>query len=140
MNAITIAQLAQSTLDGTLPFPEILRRLIDEGVEAYRVDYRTRQFTFYGAAGGMVSAPLQLEGLPPVGDTFHLADLRATIYASQTQGQKFREFCARAMQAGVQSYEVFLKGQRVLYLGCHGDQHVEWFPGAAPTPNKANSV
>lgn len=133
MNATTIAQLAQSTLNGTLPFPEILGRLMQEGVVSYRVDFRTLQFTFYGAAGGVVSAPLQFEGLPPVGDAFHLADLRAAIHASQTQGQKFRVFCVRAMQAGVQSYEVYLKGQRVLYLGRHGDQHVEWFPGAAPT-------
>jgi uncharacterized protein YbcV (DUF1398 family) len=133
MNATAITQLAQSTLDGTLPFPEILGRLMQEGVESYRVDYRTCQFTFYGATGGTVSAPLQFEGLPPVGNTFYMADLRAAIHASQTQGQKFRDFCARAMQAGVQSYEVFLQGQRVLYLGRHGDQHVEWFSDAAPS-------
>ncbi len=132
MNATTIAQLVQFTLDGSMPFPEIIGRLLQEGVESYRADYRTLCFTFYGADGGVVGVPLQYEGLPAVGEAFHEADLRAAILASQTQGQKFRDFCARAMQAGVQSYEVFLKGQRVLYLGRHGDQHVEWFPGAKP--------
>jgi hypothetical protein len=32
------------------------------------------------------------------------------------------------MQAGVQSYSVFLRGQRVMYIGRQGDHHVEFFP------------
>jgi uncharacterized protein YbcV (DUF1398 family) len=107
--------------------------LIEHGVEYYVVDYRTLQFRFYGAQGGVVEAPLAIEGLPSVQETFDLAGLRAAILDSQAQGQKFRDFSRRAMSAGVQSYYAFLRGQRVTYLGRQGDQHVEWFPGAAPT-------
>ena len=133
MNAATIQQLARATLDGSMPFPEIVGRLFEEGVEYYLVDYRSRQFTFYGVAGGVVVAPLLFEGLPEISETFELSSLRAAIRDSQSQGQKFRDVCARAMRAGVQSYYAFLRGKRVLYLGRQGDQHVEWFPGAAPT-------
>ena len=36
------------------------------------------------------------------------------------------------MEAGVQGYIAFLRGQRVTYWGRSGDQHTEWFPGAEP--------
>lgn len=133
MNASTIQQLAKATLDGSVPFPEIVGRLIGEGVDYYLVDYRALQFTFYGVAGGVVVAPLTFEGLAEVNEAFDRASLRAAILDSQVHGQKFRDFSSRAIQAGVQSYFAFLRGRRVLYLGRQGDQHVEWFPGAAPT-------
>jgi hypothetical protein len=31
----------------------------------------------------------------------------------------------------VQGYFAFLSGKRVTYFGRQGDQHTEWFPGAA---------
>ena len=132
MNATTIQQLATATLTGSMPFPEIVSRLIDEGVDYYQVDYRALQFRFYGVNGGVVVAPLAFEGLPEIHETFDAPALRAAIQDSQTRGQKFRDFSRRAMLAGVQGYFAFLTGKRVMYLGRQGDQHVEWFPGAAP--------
>jgi uncharacterized protein YbcV (DUF1398 family) len=58
--------------------------------------------------------------------------LRDAIRDSQQRGQHFRDFTALAMRAGVQGYYAFLRGKRVTYLGRAGDQHTEWFPGAAP--------
>ena len=133
MNAATVESLAAATRAGSLPFPEIVARLLAEGVEYYVVDYRLLQFRFYGAEGGVVEAPLPIEGLPAVAPAFDLAGLRAAILDSQTRGQKFVDFSRRAVAAGVQSYFAFLHGRRVTYLGRRGDQHVEWFPGAAPT-------
>ena len=130
MNTSTLQQLTTATLTGSLPFPDIVGRLIQEGVEHYQVDYLVLQFRFYDALGGVVLAPLAYEDLPPVNEVFDLPVLKAVIQDSQTQGQPFRDFCVRAMQAGVQSYSVFLRGQRVLYVGRQGDHHVEWFPGA----------
>ena len=127
MNAATIARLAAATLSGSMPFPEIVSRLVEEDVDCYLVDYRALQLTFYGAQGGVVIAPLTFEGLPPVAAAFDLPALRAAILDSQTRGQAFRDFSARAMLAGVQSYVAFLGGRRVTYFGRHGDQHVEWF-------------
>ena len=37
MNTTTIAQLAQSTLDGVISFPEILGRLMQSGAQSYEV-------------------------------------------------------------------------------------------------------
>jgi uncharacterized protein YbcV (DUF1398 family) len=76
--------------------------------------------------------PITFEGLPPVALDFDAAGLRAAILDSQRHGQTYREFTRRAMEAGVQGYLAFLRGQRVTYWGRAGDQHTEWFPGAGP--------
>ena len=130
MNADVIRKIAQVTLSGSVPFPEIVGNLIKEGVEYYHVDYVSLSFSFYSANGGVVVAPLAFEDLPEVATDFNLAELRAAILDSQQNGQKYRQFCIRATMSGVQSYFAFLRGQRVLYIGRQGDQHVEWFPGA----------
>lgn len=133
MNADVINSLAKATLDGSMPFPQIVGKLIAEGVEYYHVDYPSNSFTFYTAAGSTVTATILFEGLPDVASEFDAEALQAAILDSQQHGQKFRQFCERAMLAGVQGYFAFLRGQRVTYFGRQGDQHVEWFPGAKPS-------
>ena len=132
MNSDLVLQAARASLTGSLPFPEIVRNLIQAGVEYYHVDYILLQFTFYGTNAASVVAPLTFEGLPAVAKDFDVAALRQTILDSQQDGQQFREFSQRAMRAGVQGYFAFLQGTRVTYLGRQGDQHTEWFPGAEP--------
>lgn len=132
MNADTVQLMARATLTGELPFPDIVGKLIAEGVEYYRVDYVARQMSFYSSAGSMVIAPLVFEDLPAVSANFDAVALRAAILDSQRHGQHFRAFSQRAVKAGVQGYYAFLRGQRVTYLGRQGEQHIEWFPGAKP--------
>ncbi len=133
MNTEVIAAAARATLDGSIPFPEVVRRLIETGVEYYQVDYVALQKRFYSAAGEMVTTPIPYEGLPAVAANFDASALRVAILDSQRNGQHFRDFTRRAMQAGVQGYIAFLRGQRVTYWGRGGDQHTEWFPGAGPS-------
>ncbi len=130
MNEQIVATAAQASLDGTKPFPEIVGALLEAGVEYYHVDYATRRITYYGTDDGRISVAITYENLPSIGADFQVDQLKAAILDSQRNGQKFPEFCRRAMQAGVQAYYAFLRGQRVTYLGRQGDEHVEWFPGA----------
>lgn len=132
MNATEIARLARATLDGSLPFPEIVGKLVAQGVEYYHVDYASRSFTFYGGSGETVTAPITYENLPAIAAQFDLVALKAAIVDSQQHGQAFRAFCDRAVRAGVQGYFAYLLGLRVTYSGRQGDQHTEWFPGAGP--------
>lgn len=133
MDANVVSSLAKATLDGSMSFPQIVGKLIAEGVEYYHVDYATNSFTFYSASGSAVTASLPFEKLPLISEDFDVTALKAAILDSQQHGQKFRAFCERAIRAGVQGYFAFLRGQRVTYLGRQGDQHVEWFPGAKPS-------
>ena len=136
MKTENVTEAARATLDGTIPFPEVVRRLIETGVEYYHVDYVTLQKRFYSATGDVVMTPILYEGLPPVAADFDAARLRAAILDSQRNGQHYRDFTKRAMEAGVQGYIAFLRGLRVTYWGRGGDHHTEWFPGAGPTDSK----
>lgn len=120
------------TLAGTKPFPEIVRMLLEAGVEYYHVDYVGLRKTFYSATGEAMVTAITYEGLPAVAADFDPAALRADILDSQRNHQHYRDFTRRAMQAGVQGYFAFLRGKRVTYFGRQGDQHTEWFPGAGP--------
>jgi len=133
MDASEVARLARVTLDGSMSFPEIVGNLISNGVEYYHVDFATCSFTFYGASGEAVVAPLPLNSLRPIAETLDGAELKAAIIDSQQHGQTFPAFCERATRAGVQGYFAFLRGKRVTYFGRQGDHHVEWFPGAQPS-------
>ena len=128
MNTNTITEVARKTLNGTMSFPEVVGQLLTAGVEYYHVDYVGMKKTFYSAEGDMVVTPINYEGLPPVAPEFSLEAVRADILDSQRNGQKYRDFTRRAMEAGVQGYFAFLCGKRVTYFGRQGDQHIEWFP------------
>jgi uncharacterized protein YbcV (DUF1398 family) len=133
MNTEIVTGVARATLDGSMPFPEVVHRLVETGVEYYHVDYVAMRKCFYSAVGGVVTTPITYEGLPSVAADFDAAALRAAILDSQQHGQHYRDFTRRAIQAGVQGYTAFLRGQRVTYWGRGGDQHTEWFPGAGPS-------
>lgn len=132
MNSEIVSEAARATLSGVIPFPEVVRRLIETGCEYYHVDYVALRMTYYGAAGDVVVTPIPLEGLPPVAARLDASSLRANILDSQQNHQPFPAFSRRAMEGGVQGYFAFLRGQRVTYFGRDGEQHTEWFPGAKP--------
>ncbi len=130
MKSEVVAEAARATLDGSIPFPEVVRRLVETGVEYYHVDYVALQKTYYSASGEIIKTPINYEGLPSVAADFDLDALRAAILDSQQNGQHYRDFTKRVMNAGVQGYIAFLRGKRVTYWGRGGDNHTEWFPGA----------
>jgi len=103
MNADLVQRMARATLEGDLPFPEIVENPLSKGVEYYRIDYVARQMSFYSGAGSAVVAPLTFDDLPAVAADFNGPVLRAAILDSQRHGQKFRQFSHRAVQPGVQS-------------------------------------
>jgi uncharacterized protein YbcV (DUF1398 family) len=133
MNTNIICETARKTLAGEMSFPQVVSQLLSAGVEYYQVDYVGLRKTFYSADGDAVVTPINYEGLPPVAPEFSLEGIRADILDSQRNGQKYRDFTRRALEAGVQGYFAFLRGKRVTYFGRQGDQHTEWFPGADPT-------
>ena len=82
MNTELVAEAARATLDGSIPFPEVVRRLIETGVEYYHVDYVALRKCFYSATGDVVTTPISYEGLPPVAADFDATGLRAAIFDS----------------------------------------------------------
>lgn len=132
MKSEVVAEAARATLDGSMAFAEIVGRLIETGVEYYHVDYVALQKTFYSATGEMIKTPITYENLPNIAAEFDVDALKAAILDSQQNGQHYKDFTKRVMNAGVQGYMAFLRGKRVMYWGRGGDSHTEWFPGAKP--------
>lgn len=77
------------------------------------MDYVGLRKSFYSAGGNLIVTPINFEGLPPIAAEFSAENSRANILDSQRNGQKFRDFSRRAMEAGVQGYFAFLRGKRV---------------------------
>jgi|GEM_PF-143482 len=133
VNTTLIEQTAEATAAGTVTFPTVVQNLLAAGVEYYHIDYIQHLQTCYSGADEIHVTPLAFD-VPAVAENFDTTALVAAIRDSQLRGQKFPDFSIRAVQSGVQGYTVFLRGKRVIYQGRQGDQHTEWFPGAAPQP------
>ena len=117
-------------MSGALPFSEIVRELIADGMKYYHVDYVAIQMHYYSVDDTVVVVPLNFEGLPVMAETFDAPALKVAILDSQRHGQKFGDFSRRAAEAGVACHFAFLREERVTHLGRQGDLHIEWFPGA----------
>ena len=130
MNPTIIQALSIATLNGSMPFPEIVGKLIEQGIEYYHVDYVIKRKTFYTSQGQWQETAITYHDLPAIAENLDKVALIAAIRDSQLNHQSYYDFSCRAMQAGVQGYIAFLRGQQVTYWGRNGSQHIEWFPGA----------
>jgi uncharacterized protein YbcV (DUF1398 family) len=110
-------------------FAEIVKKLIDVGVERYHADLVRSEKTYYLPDGESLIVPNDPVGIVPALE-FSAAGVEMAVKAIQAGTIKYREFCKRAMSAGCVGYVVSMAGKRVVYYGRTGDSHVEWFPGA----------
>lgn len=132
MKSEDVAEAARANLDGSTPFPEVVRILMEAGVEYYHVGYVALQKSFYSATGGVIKTPINYENLPSVANDLDRDALRSAILDSQQNSQHYRDYTKRAIKTGVQGYIAFLRDKRVAYWGRDGEQHTGWFPGAQP--------
>ena len=127
MSKQVIHELALATQQGKLTFLEVVRGLLEVGVESYLVDFATRQKTHYLSDGTTCGVPMILDP-GPIAAEFSSADLVAAIRGAQTDTVRYPEFVKRSTAAGVIGYWAFLTGKRVIYFGRKGEQHIEEFP------------
>jgi len=85
MKSEVVAEAARATLDGIIPFPEVVRRLMETGVEYYHVDYVALQKSSYSAAGEVIKTSINYENLPPVANGLNRDALRSAILDSQLE-------------------------------------------------------
>jgi uncharacterized protein YbcV (DUF1398 family) len=129
INTATIHECTLLSFEQRGAFPEVVKRLRASGIERYRADLIRREKTYYDAHGNshIESQPLEIY---PVTEKFSGGDIKAALRSVQMSEIGYREFVTKIMAAGVASYTVFLSGRRAVYIGRHGDFHVELFPGA----------
>lgn len=114
---------------GELTFPEVVRRLMEVGVESYFCDLANGAETFYTVDGKTHREAMVLP-LRPIAEDFSPGDLVAAIRGAQADTIRYPEFMKRSAAAGVIGYWAFLTGKKVIYFGRKGDTHVEEFPNA----------
>ncbi len=127
MNSAVIHEISEKSLAGKITFPEVVRQLLESGIESYRVDLVQNQKTFYSQDGEAYTKNFDFKG-PAIAPEFSTAKTVAAIRASQTGQINYTEFLNQVMQAGVSSYTACLTGRKVVYMGRKGDSHVEHFP------------
>jgi len=131
MNTAVIHETLAQSQAGELIFPEVVRRLMEVGVESYFCDLANGTETFYTVDGKTHRETMVLP-LRPIAEDFSLVDLVAAIRGAQTDTIRYPEFMKRSAAAGVIAYWAFLAGRKGIYFGRKGEVHVEEFPSAKP--------
>ena len=126
MSKQVIDALAMATQQGKMTFPQVVKRLLEVGVESYFVDFAAKQKTHYLADGSTHTVPMILDP-GPIAAEFNGAALVAAIRGAQADTVRYPEFVQRSTAAGVIGYWAFLTGKRVSYFGRKGEEHVEEF-------------
>ena len=124
MSKQVIHELAIATQQGKMTFPEVVKGLLEAGVESYLVDFATKQNTHYLTDGSTHTVPMILNPDLIAAD-FDSAALVAAIRGAQADTVRYPEFVKRSTAAGVIGYWAFLTGKRVIYFGRKGEQHIE---------------
>jgi uncharacterized protein YbcV (DUF1398 family) len=127
MNASVIHQVLAESQAGKLVFPEVVRRLLEVGVESYFCDLAVGEETFYMTDGKTHTEKMSLPNLP-VAEQFNSSTVVGAIRDAQTDTIRYPEFMKRSAAAGVIGYWAFLSGRKVIYFGRKGELHVEEFP------------
>jgi uncharacterized protein YbcV (DUF1398 family) len=127
MEQTVIHEVLAETQEGELIFPEVVRRLLEVGVESYFCDLVTGIETVYLSDAKSYQEKMFLP-LSPVAGEFSSADLIAAIRGAQSDAIRYPEFLRHAAAAGVLAYWAFLTGRKVIYFGRKGEFHVEDFP------------
>ena len=125
-----IAAVVEGSDSGVMPFPEVVRRLAEAGVESYSADMRRSERIFFMPDGRSrcVASRLSHEAAAPV---FSPAGVKAAIADIQQQRIAYPAFCERILAAGCCAYVVTLLGRRAVYMGRTGETYVEPFPAQA---------
>jgi len=115
------------SLAGKIPFPEVVRRLHEVGVERYHVDLTRDETTYYLPCG---ESHVFATGASrdPIAEPFDGAAVEGAVRAIQRGEIIFPEFLRQIMTAGCVGYFTQIAGRRVQYVGRTGDMHVEPFP------------
>lgn len=130
MNTEAMRHALEGSESGSLTFPEVVRVLLDAGVESYFIDFIRGEDTFYLSDGRSHIEKISVT-LPHVAEDFSQTALSSAILAAQSDAIRYPEFVRQATAAGVAGYRACLTGKRVVYIGRKGDLHVEEFPRAS---------
>jgi uncharacterized protein YbcV (DUF1398 family) len=131
MNTAVIHETLAASEAGQRTFPQVVKALLEVGVESYLVDLARGSATYYLTTGETHIEQLT-HAADPIAEDFSASGLIAAIRGAQADRIRYPEFLKQSTAAGTTAYWAFLTGKKVIYFGRKGDFHIEEFP--KPTP------
>jgi uncharacterized protein YbcV (DUF1398 family) len=125
-----VREMSEASDEERITFPEVVKALMEVGIERYHADLLVGRKTYYLPDGNFEEVEVHKVGGAAL--KFSAEGVEKAVRAIQRQEIAYREFCRRIADAGCVGYFVSLAGRRAVYYGRTGDEHVEWFPGAKP--------
>ena len=125
-----VLEMTRASDEERIGFPDVVRQLMEAGVERYHADLVTSTKTYYMPDGAFEIVPCHETPAPAL--QFSAEGVEAAVRAIQKQEIQYQEFCERIAQAGCAGYFVAISGKRATYYGRSSETYVEWFPGAKP--------
>lgn len=127
MNTKLIQETIELTLQGKITFPEVVGKLVNEGVDTYHVDYIRKENRYYFSNDDTLVEPVSHD-FPKASQQFSAEKVKAAIQKVQKGEINYVEFSKLVLEAGCVYYIAYLKGRQVVYMGREGDSHTELFP------------
>ena len=122
-------ECARGSDEGRLPFPQVVRKLMQAGVERYLTDLQRAEKTFHTPDGKSCLVATARIGAA-VAQDFSASGVEAALRQIQAGEISYKTFCARIMKAGCVGYIVSIIGGRAVYYGRTGEIYIEPFPGS----------
>lgn len=123
-------EMAAASQEERIVFPDVVKALMEAGIERYHVDFSVGTHTYF-MPDGSYEAMQTRHTYQPAAD-FDSAGVQKALRGIQAGEFQYLEFCKRVAAAGCVGYMVSLVGKRALYYGRNNDLYIEWFPGAKP--------
>ncbi len=127
MNTKLIRETIEGSLNATMIFPQIVRLLVEEGIESYHVDIILNENRYYKACGESHVEKVELQHENPANE-FSPEKVAASIKKVQAGQSNYKLFIKEITEAGCVYYIAYLAGKRVIYFGRKGEMHIELFP------------
>lgn len=122
-------ECTDGSADGRRTFPEVVKALVEIGVERYYADLQRSERTYFMPNGeSLVTHAHRVERVPA--SSLDGAGIDAALRRIQRGATTYQQFCEEIAAAGCVGYVVSLAGRRVVYFGRTGETFVEPFPGA----------
>ncbi len=131
MNVSLLKEVCRQTLAAEIAFPQVVGKLMADGIESYHADLVRAENRFYSTNGESHVEPMDFPH-ERAADKFCAETVQGCVKMSQRGEIKYREFLQRVLAAGCVYYVVYLTGKKVVYFGRDGATHTEHFPQAKP--------
>jgi uncharacterized protein YbcV (DUF1398 family) len=127
MNHKVIKETVLGSLSGTITFPQVVGKLLAEGIESYHVDLVRSENRYYMPSGETHVEKVSFDH-SQAESVFSSLGVQSAIKAIQNNEINYVQFVNQVLHSGCVYYIAYLSGRQVVYFGRRGEMHIERFP------------